>query len=826
MVDDVLRLRATVVSDQALAEIRKIGREIGLMPQRGQPAVKGLSATFDQLGKSVKAVGNEIVTIVPQLSGLGLGAAGAGAAIAAIVSTMNSAAKRVVELKYASKELGMSERDIRAWGSAAEKAGISAQSMQQGLESFKKTTDGLKYNIGGARDELYAMGAGPIVQRMQAATTQAEKMKVAFKFKDELMKDDPSGFKARMFFDQIGLGADKARLSFEAWERAQARLKPITDEDAARAQAYADALVDLGDAWDHFITKTGAGLFPRLTNEIEDIQKLLGYLEKFDQWVDGWIGKTNNPNADLMGRIVSKMLGTSGAAPGPGPRATPAPEPGTTFNERFPDFGTFGAPNALKQNRSQLLQRGSSLYHPSAYSDGFGNGGGLSEGSRMVKDGVFAALVEFQSYVQTGGGAAGGGSGFQQTTFGGSAGAAAARAPGAAGFGGGGYSNLGNGGGGGAGSIGADQTSGQVPGGPQPGGPGGNAQLNDESGKPIDAQTMKQAESLGRSGDTAGLQRLFAQKGYRMSGPACGIVASAYVKSAGFKPPPGGAIATNWRDWGQATGAGDINKEGRPFGSMIGTYRDRRYGGALGTPLAKGQTGGHVMNIVPGTYDPKTGTAMFADQYGVRRRSLKGMDLRYAGDEAVQAAQAGPSGAGGTAEDRKTVKGSVFGSTHGWNDPSEPRGRKTASGVSNELPGIALPSRSGLGKMHEIVGPDGKTYQFRQTDIGPAKSTGRGIDFTSSAAAAMGYNRKNFPTDAQFSYRRIDEATDTSRTAGTKAEGSVNVAIESNGTAAKATAKSNGDLWQKTTIENYKQMQPTSSPAGRIAEGHAAFGGS
>ena len=167
--EEVLRLRTTVVSDEALAQIRAIGREIGLVPAKAKPAVQSINKDFATLSTTVKKLGGEILTVVPALGSLGIGAAGAGAAVAVLINTMRSAAKGVVELKFASKELGMSERDIRAWSNTAEKAGVTAQSMISGMEAFKKTTDGLKYNIGGARDELYAMGAGPIVQRMQAA---------------------------------------------------------------------------------------------------------------------------------------------------------------------------------------------------------------------------------------------------------------------------------------------------------------------------------------------------------------------------------------------------------------------------------------------------------------------------------------------------------------------------------------------------------------------------------------------------------------------------------------------------------------------------------
>ena len=146
-----------------------------------------------------------------------------------------------------------------------------------------------------------------------------------------------------------------------------------------------------------------------------------------------------------------------------------------------------------------------------------------------------------------------------------------------------------------------------------------------------------------------------------MSGPACGIIASKYASAAGFKPPPGGAVASNWHKFGEKMNPEDINSPDHPFGSMFGTYNHRRYGGNVGAPLPTGATGGHVMSIVPGTYDPKTGKVDVVDQYGYShgKRNISDMDLRFAGADAVAAAAARrggqapgagttpPSGAGG-----------------------------------------------------------------------------------------------------------------------------------------------------------------------------------
>lgn len=84
----------------------------------------------------------------------------------------------------------------------------------------------------------------------------------------------------------------------------------------------------------------------------------------------------------------------------------------------------------------------------------------------------------------------------------------------------------------------------------------------DEKGKTIDSATAQQAQALGQRGDIAGLQRLFAARGYHMSGPACGIVASKYAREAGYEPPKGGAVATSLRQFGQSMSAEDVNAPG------------------------------------------------------------------------------------------------------------------------------------------------------------------------------------------------------------------------------------------------------------------------
>ena len=71
----------------------------------------------------------------------------------------------------------------------------------------------------------------------------------------------------------------------------------------------------------------------------------------------------------------------------------------------------------------------------------------------------------------------------------------------------------------------------------------------------------------------------------------------------------------------------------------------------------------------------------------------------------------------------------------GWFD-KEDRPGSNALGVPDWQQGIALPSRSTLGQWYNVTPPGGGIpYPLQQTDIGPAKWTGRGADIIDCTAS-------------------------------------------------------------------------------------------
>ena len=82
----------------------------------------------------------------------------------------------------------------------------------------------------------------------------------------------------------------------------------------------------------------------------------------------------------------------------------------------------------------------------------------------------------------------------------------------------------------------------------------------------------------------------------------------------------------------------------------------------------------------------------------------------------------------------------------GPNDPTA--GSTTASGSPISAGGIAVYNHDTLGGYWQVTFPNGKTEILKQTDIGPARWTGRVVDVAYSSLAGAGYTEHDFPTNA------------------------------------------------------------------------------
>ena len=284
MADEVLRLRATVVSEEALANIRKIGREIGIVQQQGGRGAKAATSGWSELGKTIKEVGSGFEGALGAMGPWGIAAAGVTFAATKLFDALGDISKQMVNLNYASKELGISTTALRSFADEAQKAGIAPEAMMQGLTNFKRNTEDFGMRIGQLRGQMVAMGAGTVLNRINATTDQLDKLRVAYDFKEVLEKSDPSGVKARRFFEMIGLGADAARLSWEDLSSTMAAKKPLSDEDMRKAKQFHDSMVELGSSWEDLKTTLGISLFPGLAKDLQGLNEIIKTLDTIANW--------------------------------------------------------------------------------------------------------------------------------------------------------------------------------------------------------------------------------------------------------------------------------------------------------------------------------------------------------------------------------------------------------------------------------------------------------------------------------------------------------------------------------------------------------------
>lgn len=210
----------------------------------------------------------------------------------------------------------------------------------------------------------------------------------------------------------------------------------------------------------------------------------------------------------------------------------------------------------------------------------------------------------------------------------------------------------------------------------------------------------------------------------------------------------------------------DYYAAGGKFGPSTGTL-GMRPGNASGHPIGAAidvnQIGRGIRSKTGVTLPAETEDAI-AEKWGmVSGNTWKNNDQGHFGIRSLKAARDALVARGVTPSDADKKVGldpsggpAVKGS---WFDD-----RSTASGLdASKTAGIALPTREGLGKMHDVTGPDGRTFQFPQIDVGPAKWTGRGIDISRPAMDRMGYD----PTDKKFTYSlHARDMVDSSRSSG------------------------------------------------------------
>jgi hypothetical protein len=178
MADDVLRLRTTVVSGEALADMRSLAREIGLLPRQAQRGVQGVNTELRGLGATIKQVGNDLRRAMPSLARWVLSCG--VFATRQIAGAFADVSKSIVQLGHTSRELGLTTQQVKGFLTVAEKAGIAPQAMMAGMAGFKRVVEDLHLRLPGLREEMGDAGFGRVAERIAAAANEMDAYKEAW----------------------------------------------------------------------------------------------------------------------------------------------------------------------------------------------------------------------------------------------------------------------------------------------------------------------------------------------------------------------------------------------------------------------------------------------------------------------------------------------------------------------------------------------------------------------------------------------------------------------------------------------------------------------
>ena len=274
MAEEVLRLRTTIIPDNAGArQVTNNLREIG---RQGERTTQQLKTGMDHFGGSLRSVSRDLNLFKGVF---------AGVSVYKVAQAFNDIAKNMMDMSRTSRSLGMAERDLRALALAGARVGISQQQVFTSLKNVDQKLFEIHHRIGDTAARFVGMGAGPVINAIARATNTTEKFREVLKFKDTLL-DRGQRQEAIAWLNEWNIGLEY--LEQNADDAASAMEKVGKSIDPETAKKFTKATADLGEAWGRLTTKLGVALFPKLTEDVENIEAMVDWFTKLDEKVDSF----------------------------------------------------------------------------------------------------------------------------------------------------------------------------------------------------------------------------------------------------------------------------------------------------------------------------------------------------------------------------------------------------------------------------------------------------------------------------------------------------------------------------------------------------------
>jgi hypothetical protein len=272
MAEEIVQLKATFVADQTLAELRNLGREIGVLPQRAGQGIKKVHVEMTVLQQTVKGLGQAVTSALPALAALARGPAGIATAVvlatAAIGKSITDVGKNLVSLRHTARELGLTTQQLRGLQTAGERAAIAPEAMTEALKTFKRNTEDFKLRIGSLRTEMLNMlggAGGELMDKIVNAKDEMEALQHALDFSEAMEKAGTPEIGRRVMQMLTG-NAQLARLTMREIREDIAAEPFISDKAMDDAKRYNDIIINIGKAFDWLKQKIVLGLFDFATS--------------------------------------------------------------------------------------------------------------------------------------------------------------------------------------------------------------------------------------------------------------------------------------------------------------------------------------------------------------------------------------------------------------------------------------------------------------------------------------------------------------------------------------------------------------------------------
>lgn len=265
MADDQLRMQAVVV-DKATGPLKEIQRSLRDIAKSGN--FSSLRGEFEGLRRATELVGREIKSVmVPAFGALGLSSASVVASIIGITKALKGFSGGALDLHHLGRETLVATAQLRAFENAAERMRIAPEAAQQGIRTFTEHLTELKNMMPGLRDELAHVGAQGLSSDLTELAKQGrnfEAVKRGILGIQEVARKKGVG-EAR-FLSQLLFGNPEMwRVTLGLLQESENKFRNFTVPDPKKAQAFEDAIIDLGEAFRDLKIALGNDLLPTFT---------------------------------------------------------------------------------------------------------------------------------------------------------------------------------------------------------------------------------------------------------------------------------------------------------------------------------------------------------------------------------------------------------------------------------------------------------------------------------------------------------------------------------------------------------------------------------